>query len=116
MNKTIAACALLLAAGAAHAASYQGLIGNVTPHSGHLFTVNSGGFDGAASSCFANSGYMVYSVDVSTATGKALLATALSAKLTNKQVYVYGDGTCAAFGNPYNGAGSENMVGIDLKG
>lgn len=117
MKNAIAAGALLLAAGAADAANYQGVIGNVTPNSGHLFiTVNSGGFDGSASTCFAYSGYMVYSVDVSTATGKALLATALSAKLTNKQVYVYGDGSCAAFGNPYNGAGSENMVGIDLKG
>ena len=115
--KKIAAAALLLAAFGANAASYQGLINNVTPNNGRLFiAVNAGGFDGAGSSCYAVTTTMIYSVDLSTATGKALLAVALSAKLTGKQVYVYGDGTCATVGNPYDGKGSENMTGIDLKG
>jgi hypothetical protein len=117
MYKFAAVIALLFAACAANAANYQGIIGNVTPYNGRLFiSVNSGGFDGAASTCFTNATSMVYSVDASTVTGKAILAVALSAKLTSKQVYVFGDTTCPAGGNPYNGTGSENMVGIDLKG
>jgi hypothetical protein len=59
---------------------------------------------------------MAYSVDANTAMGKAILAVALSAKLTNKLVYVYGDNTCPSTTNPYNGRGSENSIGIDLKG
>ena len=117
MRKIAATAALLLAGSAANAANYQGLIGNVTPNSGRLFiSVGTGGFDGSGSTCYAVTSVMIYSVDVSTANGKALLATALSAKLSGKQVYVYGDGSCASGGNPYDGKGSENMVGIDLKG
>ncbi len=115
--RKIATAALLFAACAANAANYQGVVVNVTPNNGRVFlAINSGGFDGAASTCFSSPTAMVYSIDVSTAIGKAVLATALSAKLTGRVVYVFGDGTCPAGGNPYNGAGSENMSGIDLKG
>ena len=116
MHKIAAATALLLAACAANAANYQGFIGNVTPYNGRIFiSVAGGNFDGAASTCYVDT-TMVYSVDASTAMGKAILAAALSAKLTARQVYVYGDATCPAVGNPYNSRGSENMMGIDLKG
>ena len=118
MIKTIAAAVLLLAAGAANAANYQGFITNVTPVNGRLFiSIGGGGFDGGTpSTCYTSSTSMIYSIDVSTANGKAVLATALSAKLTGRQVYVYGDGTCPAGGNAYDGKGSEAMAGIDLKG
>src|ERR1700760_1201757 len=87
MNKIVAACGLLLAVGTASAANYQGLVSHGTPLNGHGFlAANPGGFDGAASTCFTSATTMVYSFDPSTAIGKAILAAALSAKLTNKQV------------------------------
>ena len=101
----------------AHASSYQGTLTNVTPYNSLVFLgVSGGGFDGGASSCFANATSMVYSFDPSTAQGKAILAAALSAKLTGRLVYIYGNAVCPGAGNPYNGQGSENMIGIDLKG
>jgi hypothetical protein len=111
------AIALAAMLGEAHASSYQGTIQNVTPFGSRVFvTLTSGGFDGSASPCYTTAGPMVYSFDPSTALGKSIMATALSAKLTGKLVYVYGDGSCPSLQNPYNGQGSENIQGIDLKG
>ena len=111
----VVAAAIASVSGLAQANNYQGTIANVTPYYGRVYisVMNGGGF---SSGCYANATSMVYSFDSSTSAGKALLATALSAKLTDKVVYLYGDTTCPAGGNPYDGKGSENLVGMDLKG
>jgi hypothetical protein len=115
LYSVICAAALALSAvGSAHAANYQGTVTSVFPYNGAVFVVlNGGGFDGPASVCLAG-GNMVYRIDLTTVFGRALMATALSAKLSGKQVYAAGDGVCA--GTPYGASSAEGLVGMDLKG
>lgn len=100
----------------AMAASYQGYVSNVMAFNGSVYVAIGGGnFDGAAGSC-ANGSGMIYSIDPSTPGGKALLALAISAKLTGKLVYSIGSGACTP-GSPFGGgSSSEVLQGLDLKG
>jgi hypothetical protein len=111
----VSTAALLLGfTGSAHAANYQGTVVSVFPYNGAVFVViNAGMFDGPASACVAG-GVMVYRFDPSTPFGRTLMATALSAKLSGKQVYAAGDGVC--HGTPYPTSNAEGLVGMDLKG
>lgn len=114
LSSVICVAALMLGAvGSAHAANYQGTVVSVFPFNGAVFVVvNAGVFDGAASSCSVGTS-MVYRIDPNTSFGRTLVATALAAKLSGKQVYAVGDSVCW----PYNGATSaEGLVGMDLKG
>lgn len=95
------------------ASAYQGVVSNVWPHGGKVFVfLSSGSFDGAPSACPASGGRAFYSLDPNTAFGRALMATALSAKLSGRVVWVQGNGACA----PSPLGDSESLNGIDLKG
>ena len=119
MNRKLATVALsaiglVVGATSAQASSFQGMITNVTPVSNRVYIVVSGNASNTPA-CTTSTTQGVYSFDLTTALGKALLATALSAKLAGKLVYTYGDGTCLP-SNPYDGSSSENLFGMDLKG
>ena len=115
-KELVAAVIAVTAAGSAGAANYDGFISNVTPVNGRVYIIVSGGhFDGTASTCYVNTSYMIYSFDGTTPVGKQLLAVALAAKAMKGEIYTFSDGSCLQ-GNPYSGAGSENIFGIDYKG
>jgi len=101
--------------GLASASSFQGNVTNFSPSNGKVFVVVSGGFSGAATACANNSAsLMMYWIDPATAYGRALMATALSAKLTDKLIYLQGDGTCTS-GSVFGREG-EALTTTDLKG
>jgi hypothetical protein len=115
VNAAVAMAIFAGMVGTAGAARYQGTVSNVTPYNNLVFVaVSGGGFDGPASTCYSSSNGAMF--DPSTAVGKAITATMLTAKVTGRLVYVYGDATCPATVNPYDSQHSENMVGVDLKG
>lgn len=95
----------------ANAWDYQGYVSNVTIYSGKVYVVVGGGAGVGSNPCSS----IVYIIDPGTAGGKALLATALTAKTTGRLVYVWGDNTCSWA--PYGSAATgQVMVGLDLKG
>jgi len=98
------------------ASAYQGQVLSVTPYNGLVYVnVGNGGFDGASSAC-PNGSSMVYSFAPTTPFGNSMLAVLLSAKLTGRVVYMYGNGNCV-MGTPYSGSiGSETLGGVDFKG
>ena len=97
------------------ASNYQGVITNVTPYGGTIYVVvANGGFDGAASPC-PNGSSMIYSFVPTAPFGTSMLAVLLSAKLTSRLVYMYGNGQCGPA--PYGGGmGAETLLGVDFKG
>jgi hypothetical protein len=119
MKKRLLLPLLLLAAclsSSARASVYQGTVASVYPYQGMVYIViNNGAFGGAQTSCPVGVDGMVFVIDPTTAFGKVLMTTALSAKLTGKTVYATGDGNCGGW-NPYNGKSNEGLIGMDLKG
>lgn len=113
----IAAFFWILALTSANAANYQGFVTNIAPYNDKVYVLlRSGGFDGESSNCSQSGPAMVYGFDPGSAIGKALMATALAAKLSGKLVYAVGDGTCAS-GSPYPpNQQYEGLTGMDLKG
>lgn len=107
----------IFAPSVATAAAYQGTISSVFPYNGLVYiALTGGGFDGAATNC--QSGFndvMIYAVDPGTPFGRALVSTALAARVSGKTVYAVGNGVCGN-GNPYNGRSYETLNGLDLKG
>lgn len=99
----------------AQAGTYEGVVTSVFPYKAKIYVVVSGGVFGVNSNCAFGSS-MIFATDPSTAMGKALLATALSAKLSGRVAFLGGDGVCVS-GAPYIGSsGYESLLGIDLKG
>ena len=92
---------------------YQGYVTNVFPvdhMNGRVYIVLSGG-NGDSPRVKDNH----YWIDPNSAVGKSLVATALTAKLTNKMVWVGGDGAIPCHeGWPADGA--QKATSIDLKG
>ncbi|WP_242112075.1 hypothetical protein [Luteimonas aquatica] len=95
---SVIAC-LCLASTMAHAGSYQGYVTQIIPSTSngmaHIILSNGAFQPGFPSSCPHENNQMIYSIDLSTATGKALFDAALSAKENGTLTYVYGNGSCA---------------------
>lgn len=84
-----------MTAASAQAANYEGKIVSVFSANGKVYVVvNSGAFDGAPSPCTSQSGMMIYALDPASSFGRALFAVALTAKVSERRVYVAGDGVC----------------------
>lgn len=96
------------------AANYQGYVTSVYPYNTLVYVViSNGAFDGGSSTCRSATD-MVYSFDPSTAIGRAIMAVALTAKVSGVLVYAAGTSSCTT-GSPFGG-GSEGLRGMDLKG
>lgn len=96
------------------AANYQGYVTSVYPYNSLVYVViSNGAFDGSTSSC-RSATTMVYSFNPDTGIGRALMAVALTAKVSGLLVYAAGTSSCTT-GSPFGG-GSEGLAGMDLKG
>lgn len=118
LNRIIESFLCALALGSIHfsaaAASYQGYVSNVYAVNGSVFVlVNNGAFDGQPSACPTGSGFWLRA-DPASPFGRSLISLATAAKLTNKLVWVSGDGSCTAGGGGL--PSSEGLTGFDLKG
>lgn len=112
-----AATAALLSV-SAHASTYQGFVSTVVPDatSNLVHVLIERGAFGAPSACPRAGPSMIYSIDVSTAIGKAMFDTALAAKTSGRQVFISGNDVCAVRAPlPPNGS-TEIMIFVDLKG
>ncbi len=99
-----------------NASAYQGIISSIAPFNNKVYVViDSGGWDGSVGSCQGNTVNAIFVIDPSTQFGRLLYATALSAKLTGRLVYVMGNGTCVG-GAPYGSGYGEELIGLNLNG
>jgi len=110
--KSVIFIAMVILSSTANAGSYQGYITNVFAHSGKIFILVKNGTFGNSTTCTGFTDRLSLWIDPSTDYGKALISISLTAKSSNKLVWVTGSTTCITgpLGN------SEQLSAIDLKG
>lgn len=105
-------CIFISYGSASYAGSYQGKVSNVFAYNGKVFVyVDSGSYDNS-NTCTGSSSQLTLWLDPATDYGKALLSIVLTAKLSDRLVWVVGTNSCLA--GP--GGQAEELLGIDLKG
>jgi len=105
--------ALLLAtvglsfAASANASDYQGYVTSLIQIGSRVFIYVGNGHFGT-DNCGTGRTQLILYTDPTTAEGRSFVALATTAKVTNTEVYVAGDGVCYT-GNTPNGATSEAL-------
>ncbi|MDH5325952.1 MAG: hypothetical protein OEZ68_00625 [Gammaproteobacteria bacterium] len=95
-----------------HAGSYQGRVTNVFAYNNKVYVfVKNGNFDNN-NTCTGSVQSLTLWLDPQSDYSKAMLSIALTAKTTDKTVWVAGNNVCTGAPSGY----AEGMLAIDLKG
>jgi hypothetical protein len=98
-----------MAAPSAQASNYAGYVSNVTAYNGKIYVALAAGAEPAGANPCSG---IAFIFDPTTVSGKSYLAIVLTAKISGKRVYIWGDDSCSW--TPYGTNTSQVMTGIDL--